>query len=352
MAIARIYLHEAIGETRAAALDRHGRAVGLFHDRWAERGQRLRWGHVLEGTIGKLSPQDGGAFVRLETGQEGFFAGQDLIGLVEGAKELWRVAAEERAGKLAKLTRLAARESARNDENALASWKGSLPGVTELAFETGDEAAQIVSDAFEDGLNPIAPLRGGGRLQITPTPALIAIDVDTLGRKDKGRASARAKTVGLVAAEEAARQAAVRGIGGALVLDCISPLARRDGPELKQRFVETFRACSARRVECLPPSPFGLMESVLEWRAQPLHEAYFGADGKPVALAELLAGLRRVEREAKADRAARLQLGLPRSAFEAFLAHRKIYEQGLIDRFGGRIEIVQSMRDAIEVANL
>ena len=350
MAIARIYLHEAIGETRAAALDGHGRVVGLFHDRWAERGQRLRWGQVLEGTISKLSAQDGGAFIRLENGQEGFLAGRDLTGLVEGAKGLWRVTAEARAGKLAKLTSTQDRPA--DNQPALALWQASLPGASELALETGDAAAQVVSDAFEDGLNPIAPLQGGGRLQITPTPALIAIDVDTLGRMDKGRASARAKAVGLVAAEETARQAAVRGLGGALVLDCIAPLARRDGPELKQRFVQMFRACSARRVECLPPSPFGLMEAVLEWRAQPLHEAYFETDGKPAALAELLAGLRRVEREAKADGAARLQLGLPRPAFEAFLAHRKIYEQGLIDRFGRRIEIVQSTREAIEVASL
>jgi len=298
LAIARIYLHEAIGETRAAALDRHGRAVGLFHDRWAERGVRLRWGQVLQGTINKLSPHDGGAFIRLENGQEGFLAGRDLTGLVEGAKRLWRVTAEARRGKLAKLASVADQETAPEDERALDMWKASLPGANELAFETGDEAPQIISDAFEDALNSVAPLQGGGRLQITPTPALVAIDVDTLGRNDKGRASARAKAVGLVAAEEAARQAAVRGLGGALVLDCISPLARRDGPELKQRFVQTFRACSGRRVECLLPSPFGLMESVLEWRMQPLHEAYFEAEGNPLALAELLEGLRRVEGEA------------------------------------------------------
>lgn len=352
MAIARIYLHEAIGETRAAALDGRGRAVGLFHDRIAEHDSRLRWGEVLQGKIGKLSPHDGGAFIQLETGQEGFLAGRDLTGLVEGAKGLWRVTAEARAGKLAKLVSATGQEGAPVEQSALANWKAHLPDASELAFETGDEAGQIISDAFEDALNPIAPLQGGGRLQMSPTPALVAIDVDTLGRKDKGRASARAKAVGLVAAEEAARQAAVRGLGGALVLDCISPLAKRDGPLLKQRFIETFRTYSERRVACLPPSLFGLMEAVLEWRVQPLHEACFGADGKPTALAELLAGLRRVEGEARADRAARLQLGLPRPAFKAFLAHRKIYEQGLIDRFGGRIEIVCSTRDVIEVASL
>jgi len=350
LAIARLCLHEAVGETRAAALDQHGRAVGLFHDRWAERGQRLRWGQVLEGVIRKLSAHDGGAFIRLENGAEGLLASRDLTGLVEGAKGYWRVKAEARRGKLAKLEAAGVRSS--QEQSALDHWKDSLPGAGDLSFETGDEAAQIIQEAFDDGLAGQVPLRGGGRLQISPTPALVAIDVDTLGRQDKGRASARAKAVGLIAAEELARQAALRGLGGALVLDCISPLARRDGPELKQRFVQTFRACSGRRVECLPPSPFGLMEAVLEWRAQPLHEAYFEADGKPVALADLLAGLRRVESEAKADGAARLRLGLPRSAFEAFLAHRKIYELGLIDRFGGRIEIIQSNREAIEVASL
>lgn len=350
MSIHRLLTHEAVGETRALALDGAGRAVSLFHDRWAERETRLRWGQVLAGNIRKLSPADGGAFITLEGGQEGFLAQRDLTGLVEGEAGLWRVVAEARADKLAKLAKADTKETSAH--SPLERWQASLPDADALVLERSPEATLMISDAFDDALNPIAPLAGGGRLQITPTPALVAIDVDTLGRQDKGRASLRAHCVGLVAAEELARQAALRGLGGALVLDCIAPLARRDGPDLKKRFLETFRGLSTRRAECLAPSPFGLMEIVLEWRARPLHEAYIDVSGRDLPLASLLDGLRRVEREAKANPSARLSLGLPKLAFEAFVSQRKMYETGLIDRFGARIEIAQTPREKIEVSCL
>lgn len=350
MSIQRLLIHEAVGEIRALALDGAGRAVSLFQDRWAERETRLRWGQVLAGNIRKLSPADGGAFIALEGGQEGFLGRRDLTGLVEGEAGCWRIVAEARADKLAKLAKAETKETSAH--SPLEHWQASLPNAAGLLLERSPQATLMVSDAFEDAVNPIASLAGGGRLQITPTPALVAVDVDTLGRQDKGRASVRAHRVGLVAAEELARQAVLRGLGGPLVLDCIAPLARRDGPDLKKRFLETFRALSTRRAECLAPSPFGLMEIVLEWRARPLHEAYIGVSGHEIPLATLLEGFRRVEREAKANPSARLLLGLPRRAFAAFVSHRKMYEIGLIDRFGARIEVAQTPREKIEVSCL
>ena len=350
MTIHHLLLHKAIGETRAIALDHAGRAVALFHDRWAEQGIRLRWGDVLTGIVRKCSPADGGAFISLEGGQEGFLARRDMGGLVEGAHGTWRVSAEARADKLAKLVEATQSELDAPQNKPLERWQASLPCVDGAVFEETHEAAKIIDETFGDALTPRAPLSGGGRLQITPTPALVAVDVDTVGRKDKGRASARARAVGLVAAEELARQAVLRGLGGALVLDCIAPLARRDGPELKKRFVETFRTIASRRVECLPPSPFGLMEAVVEWRWQPLHEACFNEAGHPRPLAVLLDGLRQIESAAQANTAAQLKLDLPVSAFEAFLQHKTLYETALSDRFGARIIVAQSKREKIEVA--
>ena len=348
--ITRLLLHEAVGETRAIALDTAGRAVALFYDRWAEQNKRLRWGDVLGGTVRKLSPSDGGAFIALEGGREGFLPRRNMGGLVEGAHGLWRVSAEAYADKLARLVE--ATEVERNPGTALERWQAGLPGAAQLSFDEPPDAAQAIAAAFEDALNPIAALAGGGRLQMTPTPALVAVDVDTIGRHDKGRASVRAKTVGLAAAEELARQASLRGLGGVLVLDCISPLARRDGPDLKKRFVETFRALSTRRVECLPPSPFGLMEAVVERRWRPVAESCVDALGNDLPLTILLDGLRQIEQAACNNRGDQLVLGLPVSVFAAFKEHKKIYQTALIERFGGRIEVVKTSRDRIEVSSL
>lgn len=350
MTHARLLLHEAVGETRAVALDAGGRGVALFHDRWAERGVRLRWGQAIEGTLHKLSPSDGGAFLTLEGGQEGFLSRRDMTGLVKGGKGVWRVIAEAREGKLARVT-----EAQTNEIEAgtpLERWRANLPGEASLPPETGPDAVRIVEETFEAALNRVAPLEGGGRLQIVPTPALFAIDVDTIGRRqEKGRASARALSIGLLSAQELARQAVLRHLGGALVLDCLGPLARRDGPQVKTRFVETFRALSTRRVDCLPPSPFGLMEAVLEWRWQPLHEAYRDARGVDLSLAVLLAALRQIEREARANPANRLLLALPSDAYGAFRAYKKIYNAALIERFGARIEIIETNREKTEISS-
>ena len=348
--ISELLRHDAVGETRCIALDEQGRPVASFFERWADAGKRMRWGEVCEGVIRKCSPGDGGAFIALETGQEGFFPGRDMGALVEGARGYWRIAAEARSDKLAKLEKASGQEI--EVSSALARWKASLPDADALSFDTSPEAAQRIDDAFDDALSPNTGLAGGGRLQITPTPALVAVDVDTAGRQDKGRASARARSVNIAAAEALARQAAMRNLGGALVLDCIGPIARRDGPDIKAAFLQSFSALSERRAECLAPSPFGLMEIVLERRWQPLSEAYFGKKNELLPLATLLWALRDTERAARENRADRLALNLPVSAFAAFKLHQEKYEKALKDRYGSRIDVVETQRDKPDVVSL
>jgi len=69
-------------------------------------------------------------------------------------------------------------------------------------------------------------------------------------------------------------------------------------------------------------------------------------------LALLLDGLRQIEREALANPSRQLSLGLPNLAFVEFAAHRKMYETALIERFGARIQIVQTSREKIETSSL
>lgn len=348
MTVEKILIHEAIGETRAIALAKNGRPVALFQDRWAEADARPKWGQTLAGRIAKLAPESGGAFVALENGVEAFLAVRDLTGHVEGARGLYRVVAEARSGKLPRV----ARTDTPVTMSPINIWKESLRSAQNVQPLKGSEYADTVDEAFENALNPIATIDGGGILQFSQTPALLAVDVDTAGRVDRGRASARAKSVNIAAAEELAYQLALRGAGGTVVLDCIAPLSRRDGPAVKSAFLNTFRAISTSRAECLNPSPFGLMELVIERRAQPVWDAFHDEDGQRCALSVMLEGLRRVEAEAVMNPAAQLSLDLPAASFAAFETHHELYETALSERFGARIRVRQSEHKKLEVYTL
>ena len=345
MTARRLLLHAAVGETRAAVLDSDNRPFALFHDRWAERGKRLRWGETHEGVIRNVSYADGGVFVEVSNGQEGFLSKRDLTGEIEGARGLYRVAAEARAGKLARL----AKAESETTRTPFETWIHNVPKTAALEPEQDQSALDEIEAAFDAACSAVAGLPGGGHLHITPTRALTAIDVDTAGRQERGRASLRARKVNLEAARELARQAALRAVGGLLVLDCIAPLARRDTSSIKQAFLDTFTAFSTRKASCLPPSPFGLMEAALEWRAQPVHEAYTDPTGAPTPLAELLAGLRALEREAVSDRSAMLTLNLPGAAFKAYQVDKALYDKALQERYGARLSLVQASREKTEV---
>ena len=331
MTAARLLLHEGICQTRAAALDGQGRAVQFYIS--SDFDKRPRLGDVLAGTIAKVSPMDGGCFVNLAGKAQGFLSRRSADGMVEGQRHMFRIVAEARADKLPRLQ--LANEGAMGDVETthLQRWQSAIPGGDALAFETGRNVAQDIDAIFEDAQSSICAMERGGRLQIVPTPALIAIDVDTVGRQDKGRASARAKAINLDAAQTAARQIALRNLGGNIVLDCVAPLARAQGADIKSAFVDAFRAISTRKLSCLPPSPLGMMEATISHGARPLHDRLGG---------KLLDGLRAVEIEAVASPTRLMELSVPKPGYELYLSSKRRVDLALQERFGARIVIRES----------
>ena len=335
----RLLLHEGICQTRAVALNKHGQPFQLFSQNEFE--QPLRLGEFVAGTIAKRSPADGGCFVKVSSNRQGFFAHKSANNMVEGQNHNFVVAAEARADKLARLV-LATGDASPEQSSPLSRWRAMLPKGQDVKFETGPDIAREIDSVFEDAMSPICGLANGGRLQITPTPALVAIDVDSIGRQDKGRANARAKAINLDAAKVAAREIALRNLGGNIVIDCVGPLLRGDGPDIKAAFVDAFRASSTRKISCLPPSPLGMMEAIIAHGARPMHELQIGADGLETPGFQLLSGLRGLEIEAMAQTAAQLELGLPRASYGLYQAYRKNIDQSLKSRFGGRISISET----------
>jgi hypothetical protein len=268
-------------------------------------------------------------------------------GLSAGAAFCAQIASEARRGKLARVRPV--KPPSEPQPSALELWRGRLPGEPAPDFESGREAREAIDAAFDEALSPAVTLPGGGRLTLTRTRALTAIDIDTAGRSDSGRAGARARKVNLAAVREAARQLSLRGLGGLAVIDCIAPLGRPLGSELRSAFLAQFRSVSTRRAEALAPSPFGLLEVSMAWGDRPVDEIYLSEDGTRSPLGTLLAGLRRLEAEAEARPAGMLTLALPADAMERFNAPGAPYADRIASRYGRRIKAETSGRGTIEV---
>jgi len=214
----------------------------------------------------------------------------------------------------------------------------SLPGAAELGrFED----SEIVETAFDEALCPSAVLRGGGHIHIEPTRALTAIDLDTAGRIGKGSAGARALSINRDGATAAARQIALRDIGGAVVLDCTGPLNKAAGEQVRARFMEALALATRRKAQVLVPSQFGLMQAAIEWGACPLADRVLADPGQT----QLLAGLRDTEREAKVRGADLFRLELSQVAHTAYLDRKSECDSVLAQRFGGRVSIALSDDD-------
>ncbi len=345
----RLLLHQGICHTRAVALDADGHAARSYLT--TEFDTALKLGEIVEAIIAKCAPHDGGCFLSVAGKREGFLSHRAAGKLQEGQHILCRVAAEARADKLARLVIASEADRSQFVADPLERWRTSLPTHLQGDFQTGPESTRRIDEVFDDALSPVCGLRNGGQLQITPTPALVAIDIDTIGRRHRGRASARARAVNIEAAAEAGQQIALRELGGNIVIDCIGPLAKPDGAAVKAAFVESFRAASRRKISCLPPSPLGMMEAIVEHGRRPLGERFFDRSGTETALGELLGALRRVEVEATARAADQLILQVPGRGFGLYLSHRKMIDEALQARFGGRIVIEQSPNARMEITD-
>lgn len=336
MAIDRLALEETAAETRAVAFA-GGLPVATFSHS-PLLAPRLTQGSVLTARL-RARDETGGAFLEADSGEELFLKSAPRGDVSLGSALQVQVIAEARAGKRARVRLW--RQGDVMPASPLEAWRNTLPGGGNLDWGTGDVSE--IDAAFDEALAPAIPLPGGGRLLIARTPALTAVDVDTAGRHSSGRAAERASAINLEAARETARQLALRGLGGLIVLDCVAPIPKEMGKTVKAAFLEAFRAMSTRKAEALAPSPFGLMEASLAWGPCPLDELY------PAPVATSLTGLRQLEREAAARPADQLVLSLPPAAYghtEPAIPH---LIAALSARYGARLAIRPGTREQLEV---
>ncbi len=107
--------------------------------------------------------------------------------------------------------------------------------------------------------SPTVQLKSGGYIVISPTEALVAIDVNS-GRSTKERnIEETAYKTNLEAADEIARQVRLRDLAGLIVADFIDMEDRRNDRNVERRFKDALKLDRAR-IQIGRISPFGLLE--------------------------------------------------------------------------------------------
>ncbi len=116
-----------------------------------------------------------------------------------------------------------------------------------------------VEQQLESVYQPVVQLKCGGSIVISPTEALVAVDVNS-GKAIKGKEiEETALTVNLEAAGEIARQLRLRDLGGLIVIDFIDMRDRKHQAEVQKRLKEELKKDKAK-VTVGRISRFGLLE--------------------------------------------------------------------------------------------
>ena len=302
------------GEVRAAAV-RDGTLLDYAITR---PGAPDGVGDRLRGRIVAHLPAMAGAFVALPDGPDGFLPdSQGADGLGDGDPVTVLVTRAAQGGKGPRLTARTP-QAGPGPPELLARGPGAIERLQALhpgASVFVDDPAIAVPDAtitrhvWDEALEsavaalagPTLDLPGGLRASIHPTPALVAIDVDTAAASSERRAKAGAQREANRAALPALAYAIrLRNLSGAILLDLAGMTAKARtalAPDLAAAL-----APDPLRPRFLGFTALGLAEILRPRIHPPLHELLSG----PHAAA--LRALRHLARQAAADPAIPLRL--------------------------------------------
>ncbi len=266
------------------------------------------WGDVHRGRVARKVPSLGGAFVRLQGEADGFLPDAAApVRTSEGDVVAVRITRSAQGGKGPRLTGrleepveagepgLVRRGPSPHDEMrarhaGLPVICGDASVVAEFEDVRWSVGEAVLDGSVEDQIDelggPVQPLPGGARATITPTPALVAIDVDSA-------AATEAK-----AAKQAAQFAAnrdllprllhavrLRNLSGAILIDLAGLTVRKRA--LLRPVVEAALREDPLRPRLVSLTGLGLIEIVRARRRPPLHELR-GAAGEAYEAASAL----------------------------------------------------------------
>jgi len=333
---ARLLIDDAVGEMRRALLDPGGRVFRLETERWTERVGRARLNDVWWGRVRGRMPGQRGWFVDLGLERDGVIEPARSRRLTEGEMLLARVKSEawSEKGPALSLADMKAGVSPPDapERHHPAHQDGFLAGADIIEICTGLGARREIEAALEEACSPFAPLPGGGDISIETTRGLTAIDVDAGPRTGELDKTDFALSLNLEAAEEAARQVSLRGIGGLLVIDFVRMSSAPDRRKVVGRLREALANRLGRSSEVLELSDLGICEAAIARRARPLRD---GLD-MPSAEREALDALRHIETAGLLARSGRIWARISPSA-RSWLESADIgWREALAGRIGER----------------
>jgi hypothetical protein len=332
---ATLCIDDAVGEHRRALRDPFGKPFRLEVERWNERSRRARLDEVWWGRVRARMPGGRGWFVDLGLDTDGVIEPSKAQAIVEGAMLPLRIKSEAWSDKgpvlsLADMSPHAPRPPAPH-RHAPAADDPFLRGLEVIATVKDQAARRHLDAALEEATQRLAPLAGGGDIAIDATRALVAIDIDAGTRTGSADAEAFALDLNLAAAEEAARQIALRGIGGLVVMDFVSMNQKRSRKIVTEAFRGALTGLLGRASQVLDMSELGLIEAAIARRMRPARDALVASAEQ----CEALEALRGMENEGWSDRGARIRARLSAKARDWLEANPDL-EKALDDRIGAR----------------
>ncbi|HEV7689898.1 MAG TPA: ribonuclease E/G [Hyphomonadaceae bacterium] len=335
-----LLVDDAVGETRRALMDEEDRRIyRLEIERWSERDKRAKLDEIWWGRAHSRSTGNRGWFVDLGLEADGLLETEAAI--TEGALIPVRVKSESWAGKSATLSLADMPSSTPRPAGPQfhAAPKNDPLATSAMPNTFGIDARTAIDAAIEEALSRTAAISTGGRLVIEHTQALTAIDVDSAGRKGGKDFELE---LNMHAASEAARQIALRNIGGIVVVDFVT--IKKDRAKVSDFFRTHLEICLGRSSQVLEISPIGLCEAAIARRNRPVADAL----GCPPEEREALDALRLIETEGR-NGPERIEAVLSRDA-AAWLERDTIgWQKALADRIGARWTIRAEDRPAFQV---
>ncbi len=288
------------GEVRAVAV-----REGIVMEYAIERpGHPDGVGDILRGRVLAHLQALAGAFVALPDTQGFLPDSAGGSGLTEGEAVRVRITRAAQAGKGPRLAR-----DGMLDEPGLPALlhrgPGAAPRLAAIHPGASVERCARFDDAIEAQLDalssPDVPLPGGARATVHPTPALVAIDLDTAAASaDRGPRRAMQTALNHAALPELARQIRLRNLSGAILIDAAGLPGRKRaalGPALAAAL-----ATDPLRPRFLGFTQLGFAEITRPRIHPPLHELLSSPHGIG------LAALRRLGFDSDADPATALAL--------------------------------------------
>ncbi len=272
-------------------------------------------GDIYRGRVIARAPAMAGTFVAV-TGAEGFLPDSEGgAGVTEGDILTVRVTRAAQGGKGPRLTARLGPDAVIEAPVALGLLARGPGGLLELAQRYPDAGVSVddnalaarvrpalgdrlslCGNAFDDDMDEhvdalsrsTVDLPGGARLHFHPTPALVAIDVDT-GASGGGRHGKAASHLALnkAALPALSRQIRLRNLSGAILVDFAGMPARRRSelaPELRAALAE-----DPLRPRLLGFTALGLAEIVRPRMHPPLHELLAGPHAAGLAALRAMA---------------------------------------------------------------